>query len=491
MFKFLRFWAPFRQPTFRPPRSLLRHNGQINVQHVRFVRPFFTRNRKHALIFASSIIVAFVYKVIDLTPDEKEEQGNAKLTVEKTEKGLVKIANNEKTKESDGWRQETSSEAAGREDLSQEESRSGTKDEYKDKDEAKVDDEAEDEYEDEAKNVNEEDGDDVDDDDDDDEEEDDEGEEGPLPEAIPEDALFIPLGFVRQRRSSYYKGTDPEWVSFVEFCRDRKRNELIRDELAGLVAQHTANMRTFQKALGMPIYIRKHWLDVDFPDRAPPEYERRGLEITGDYIALVTRPVSAREYYRLQTILWPTSMATSLWATYRLLISLRLARIKDYLNIKSEQENVNPNLSSSFFDFRRLANQKPETQPSPGVEGASPAVPGRVTPAESASKTSSKRAPSNSTNALPPMPSLPEPGEDMSIAMKTFRRTLAKTWKGPDIPAERGTFLISGLLQVEGSKAVCVLDIQALYHPRESRWVNIVVHVRRLQPRKQIPKGGS
>lgn len=183
-------------------------------------------------------------------------------------------------------------------------------------------------------------------------------------------------------------------------------------------------------------------------------------------------------------------MAVSLWATYRLLISLRLARIKDYLNIKSEQENVNPNLSSSFFDFRRLANQKPETQPSPGVEGASHAVPGRITPAESASKTSSKRAPSNSTNALPPMPSLPEPGEDMSIALKTFRRTLAKTWKGPAIPMERGTFLVSGLLQLEGSKALGMLDVQAFYHPRESRLVSIAVNVRGVQPKQQDAKGG-
>lgn len=200
--------------------------------NVRVANLIIGHSRKHALIFGSSIIVAFVYKAIDLTPDEKGEQGNAKLTVEKKEEGLVKIAS-EKIKESDGWRQETSSEAVGREDLNQEERRSGTKGEYKDKDEAKVDDEAEDEYEDEAENVNGDDGDDDDDDDDDgdDEEKDDEGEELPILEAIPEDALFIPLGLARQRRSPYYKGTDPEWQSFVEFCREKKRSELLRSML--------------------------------------------------------------------------------------------------------------------------------------------------------------------------------------------------------------------------------------------------------------------
>ena len=190
-------------------------------------------------------------------------------------------------------------------------------------------------------------------------------------------------------------------------------------------------------------------------------------------------------------MLWPTTMAASLWGSYRVVFYLRLARIKDYLNIRSEPETVNPNLSGSLFDFRRLANQKQESQPSPGVEGAPQVESGRATTAEATSKTSPKRALSNSTSALPPMPSLPEPGKDMSIAMKTFKRTLAKTWKGAPIPPERGTLLVSGLIEVEGSKAVCVLDVQAAYHPRESRWVAIAIGVRRLQLRKQAPKGGN
>ena len=40
---------------------------------------------------------------------------------------------------------------------------------------------------------------------------------------MPEDAIFIPLGFVRQRPHTPYSGSDPEWQSFVEFRKDRKR----------------------------------------------------------------------------------------------------------------------------------------------------------------------------------------------------------------------------------------------------------------------------
>lgn len=55
-----------------------------------------------------------------------------------------------------------------------------------------------------------------------------EEEDGDVPADMPEDALFIPLGFARQKPQAFYKGTDPEWQSFVDFSKDRKRSQLIR-----------------------------------------------------------------------------------------------------------------------------------------------------------------------------------------------------------------------------------------------------------------------
>ena len=49
-----------------------------------------------------------------------------------------------------------------------------------------------------------------------------------VPETMPEDALFIPLGRVRQRPHTHYKGSDPEWQSFVEFGNDRQRPAAVR-----------------------------------------------------------------------------------------------------------------------------------------------------------------------------------------------------------------------------------------------------------------------
>ena len=52
-----------------------------------------------------------------------------------------------------------------------------------------------------------------------------------VPDTIPEDAYFIPLGFARRRPQTYYKGSDPEWQGFIEFSKDRKRCMAIRSKL--------------------------------------------------------------------------------------------------------------------------------------------------------------------------------------------------------------------------------------------------------------------
>ena len=53
-------------------------------------------------------------------------------------------------------------------------------------------------------------------------------ENGTITEQIPEESIFIPLGWPRKCPRTYYKGSDPEWQSFLEFNKDRKRSMRIR-----------------------------------------------------------------------------------------------------------------------------------------------------------------------------------------------------------------------------------------------------------------------
>ncbi len=58
-----------------------------------------------------------------------------------------------------------------------------------------------------------------------------------VPETMPEDAFFIPLGRVRQLPHTHYKGSDPEWQSFVEFGQNRERPAAVRSTLASSVIE--------------------------------------------------------------------------------------------------------------------------------------------------------------------------------------------------------------------------------------------------------------
>lgn len=60
------------------------------------------------------------------------------------------------------------------------------------------------------------------------EEEEEAGGEVQIPDEMPEDAIFIPVGLTRQRPQEYYMGTDPEWQSFIEFRKDPGREKVIR-----------------------------------------------------------------------------------------------------------------------------------------------------------------------------------------------------------------------------------------------------------------------
>lgn len=80
---------------------------------------------------------------------------------------------------------------------------------------------------------------------------------------------------------------------------------------------------------------------------------------------------------------------------------------------------------------------------------------------------------------------------DLGSALTSFKNSLLKTWKFPSTPPERGTVIVSGLVELVGTKATCVLDVRAAFHPKENRFVAIGIGVRRLQARKQAPKGGK
>lgn len=181
-------------------------------------------------------------------------------------------------------------------------------------------------------------------------------------------------------------------------------------------------------------------------------------------------------------------MAWSLWASYKALWSLQVAKIKNFLNIKSEPASTKQKVAPGYIDFHRLTQMKDKEPPGATVVEASTES---KTPALTPPAPPSSASRSDGAKVFRALPAIPQPGEEMSSALKAFKNTLAKTWRPASAPAPRGTFMISGLVEVEGPKGYCVLDVHAAYHPAESTWVAVAVDVRRVQPKNQGPRGGQ
>ncbi|MCJ1445254.1 MAG: hypothetical protein MMC23_005759 [Stictis urceolatum] len=409
----------------KPTPSLYRHNGDVRVRHVRIVRPWFTV-RKTKQITLCLALAGFTWHRLGKLEDEEDEG---------TKTDQIKEAVQQVKVSSEAGKLGPGSAEAGRVDSN----------------EVDVVDE-------------------VDDDD-------------LVPEEQPEDAWFIPLGIARQVPQTFYKGEDPEWQSFIEFASDRKRGGFVRNELAGYVGEYVGGLSNFQKFLGTPITTGTYWLDIDFPDGPPPEYERAGIEITEDYIAYTVRPVDPLNVSRLQSALWPTATGASLWASCSAYLKLHTARIKKALNM---EDSTRKTPSSGYAEVSDVLG-KPKSATShkgPGPRDAQAKPPNLV---------ASKPPPSDSINPdrawiLRPLPGVPQPNTDLSKASTVFRHSLAKNWKNASIPPPRGTFSVSGLVELAGPKGICTLDVRAAYDPRESQWVVIGIAVRRLQKRKQKPK---
>ncbi|KAI4157873.1 MAG: hypothetical protein LQ342_007939 [Letrouitia transgressa] len=90
------------------------------------------------------------------------------------------------------------------------------------------------------------------------------------------ETYFIPLGFPYQLPKTYYKGSDPEWESFVQLSKNRERRERLKNELVAIVWKSVGDHPPLQRILGKQMVPRKFWIDIDYPDILPPEYEQRG-----------------------------------------------------------------------------------------------------------------------------------------------------------------------------------------------------------------------
>ena len=184
----------------------------------------------------------------------------------------------------------------------------------------------------------------------------------------------------------------------------------------------------------------------------------------------------------------PLPVAKSMWASCSTFYSLQLAKLKRYFNADPSSSEESPQLPVGDISIDQLREKRPskETQNHAQIDKM-PAQKSDV----GRTKESVKPTSSNGLNIYEMLPSLPLPHSDIGTSIKEFRRTMAKNWQIPNTTGERGTFVVTGDIELVGPKGSCVLAVVADYHPREAKYRNIRMTFKYVIPRRQRPMAPS
>ena len=170
---------------------------------------------------------------------------------------------------------------------------------------------------------------------------------------------------------------------------------------------------------------------------------------------------------RLRNTLSPTPIVLSLWASYKTLWDTSITKIRKALDMKPLDKRFPPGFA--FLQLENAENERDNNRAASSENG----------------NQETKQTANQWSKLLPP---LPQPGPDYANASRAFKKTLAKKWnRTVDLELPRGTILMSGLLELNGPKAICVLEVKAAYEVRASQWLAVGVGIRREQPRRQTP----
>ncbi len=314
-----------------------------------------------------------------------------------------------------------------------------------------------------------------------------------------EDALFIPFSWPKQQPRTFYKGSDPEWQEFIRLSKDPQRHKDIQRRLVSNVRSELSQHPHASRILGQIDHKKgKFWLEISFPEGPPTEYTITGLEIGDEYIAWVSKPMSLKDYQKLERTMVPTAAFWSTLAAAKYLFGVQLNRVKQSLGFAP---TANPRIESvpkrtqtkQDHNGKGSANEKSGAQAD--TEGGSETAKHRTSApsTDQSPKTSSGGSvnPDQKKVGLPKFPPISSQANENPITLAIFMHSMAQQMsKHYRFELPRGTVAVSGLIEVVGTKGKATLDVTAAYDPKDNEFVLSLWRPRRIQPRSQSPKGG-
>ncbi|KAF1992614.1 hypothetical protein K402DRAFT_399701 [Aulographum hederae CBS 113979] len=291
-----------------------------------------------------------------------------------------------------------------------------------------------------------------------------------------------------------YRGSDPEWQEFKKFYADSKRIKAAQLKLVAIIRGHVGRAKSSAAALGKIDSSKgRFWLELSVPDGPPQEYEISGIAITDTYIAWADKTMSQVNYQKQQDLLWPSATFWSFYATSKFIFKQSMQRLKQGLGIEPSTQDRHQQILNHSKNTRdivdALRNKQSPFRPGSG-DSSTGETPGQPTSTITPPSNIPKGAPGQ-RGSFPQITEMQAPGSRNPQAYAIFFSSLVKNQKKFSRDPPRGTIVVSGLIEILGSKARITLDVTAAYDPKRNEYVVISAAPRQFTRKVQVPKGGK
>ncbi|KAH7269395.1 uncharacterized protein BKA55DRAFT_548474 [Fusarium redolens] len=291
-----------------------------------------------------------------------------------------------------------------------------------------------------------------------------------------EPLIFLPFPFTtKEVKQPPYRGSDPEWQTFVKVSQDKKLLQEIKNGLANEIKRGVERNPAFNKLLGGEITVRKYWLDIIFPPAPPPIHYVSGIMIDEEGIFWGDRPIDSIAASFLAKALYPKALAMGCWT---------------FVSFLTKQVALDISKAIGFSD--------PDPPESGWHQVAVGNLPG-IIPPQAATRAAVQHDPKAHTAHLPPVFNEiisaafgPDAKLDPRLQAASMAGALAflRYWKPTKSLPSRGCIRVDGIVELKGKTAVMAVLVAGYYDPKTRQYVAVQTMLKHLMQLRQRPAPG-
>ncbi|KAK7754928.1 hypothetical protein SLS62_003012 [Diatrype stigma] len=280
--------------------------------------------------------------------------------------------------------------------------------------------------------------------------------------------FFIPLPFTtKQVEPLPYKGSDPEWQTFIKMSKNPRHLREIERSKAHLL----------------------HRICLD-----------------DDGISIEDRPVSSLDVFRVRRTLWPSPLAMSLWSFTGALMKQNAAAVSKAVGFET-QDQPNATVQQTFEQVQKQLQQsqvKPDSKSPDSLPRTQSQGPDGSSSAPTSSSTPRATPGTPSVNqALPPSPNASDrrqksareiyavkmAQEHTSGPWQAFKQKLSQTWRPLHDYPPRGSVSVSGIVELDMPRARVTVEAFAWWDPKTEKFDgrSFYIRWRSIRPKVQNP----